>query len=501
MKILAFITALLCASPAAATVMQSGNVTPGHVVMWTTTGVVQDGGTAAIPFLTSMGVVASGPGICQNSAAITGPYNQLCFAPTSTGGGFTWTAYNGATGVPSFTINGTVYPFPFSNSGCVGPATTTLNDIVIWGNTAGTLCADSGLKISAATQNELLYFSSTSQISGAASVNNGVLSTNGSGLPSVSATLPSGLTIPAPTVSGAASFTGTDNFSGTFQIGGAAQTFPASGILAGTTDTQTLTNKTLTAPTINGGALSGTFSGTPTLSGANFVTLANIVQAGAFTLDGNPTGSAANRSDFTIGSLTAKAAPTSSDLVIIADEAASGALKQATVGEIVGSNTMVLLNTLTASNSASLSDTTSLTSTYSSYKIVISDLIPATSSNLELLVQVGGSFVVTGYVGGSGGFTSSGSTSFSNTTTYISLAGGTLNNAAPGYGADLIILNPSAAAITQIGGSFIASSGSSSDVYGTVGGYYNTSGAVTGIKFQAVTGNLTSGTIKIYGIP
>lgn len=39
------------------------------------------------------------------------------------------------------------------------------------------------------------------------------------------------------------------------------------------TGTQTLTNKTLTSPTINGGALSGTFSGAATLSGA--ITLSN----------------------------------------------------------------------------------------------------------------------------------------------------------------------------------------------------------------------------------
>lgn len=39
------------------------------------------------------------------------------------------------------------------------------------------------------------------------------------------------------------------------------------GTLVGTSDTQTLSNKTLTSPTINGGALSGTFTGTPTFSG------------------------------------------------------------------------------------------------------------------------------------------------------------------------------------------------------------------------------------------
>jgi hypothetical protein len=39
------------------------------------------------------------------------------------------------------------------------------------------------------------------------------------------------------------------------------------GNIVGTSDTQTLSNKTLTSPTINAGALSGTFSGTPTFSG------------------------------------------------------------------------------------------------------------------------------------------------------------------------------------------------------------------------------------------
>lgn len=39
------------------------------------------------------------------------------------------------------------------------------------------------------------------------------------------------------------------------------------GTLVGTSDTQTLASKTLTSPTVNGGALSGTFTGSPTFSG------------------------------------------------------------------------------------------------------------------------------------------------------------------------------------------------------------------------------------------
>src|SRR5271170_1968160 len=42
---------------------------------------------------------------------------------------------------------------------------------------------------------------------------------------------------------------GTFNVTGTFESGGTAITFPASGVLAGTTDTQSLTNKTITSST------------------------------------------------------------------------------------------------------------------------------------------------------------------------------------------------------------------------------------------------------------
>lgn len=50
------------------------------------------------------------------------------------------------------------------------------------------------------------------------------------------------------------------------------------GALVGTADVQTLSNKTLTAPTINSGALSGTFTGSPTLAGAPAFTGAPVFQ-------------------------------------------------------------------------------------------------------------------------------------------------------------------------------------------------------------------------------
>lgn len=72
----------------------------------------------------------------------------------------------------------------------------------------------------------------------------------------------------------------------------------------------------------------------------NTLTNATLAQAAANTFKGNPTASTANVTDFTMGSLTTKASPVAADTVIIADSAASFALKVATVGTVAAAGSV-----------------------------------------------------------------------------------------------------------------------------------------------------------------
>jgi hypothetical protein len=79
---------------------------------------------------------------------------------------------------------------------------------------------------------------------------------------------------------------------------------------------------------------------------ANAVTNAKAAQMAAYTFKGNPTGSLANATDFTIDGLTAKASPASGDEVVIWD-VAGGAVKKTTAGAMstVGSVASIAGNT------------------------------------------------------------------------------------------------------------------------------------------------------------
>lgn len=97
-------------------VEQSGNVTPGHPVVWTTEGVVQDAGTPSAGLITGLGVVkASGTAIGITTGPQTGPYTLfgLGFSATDGNAQLSVTSFNGAPEVGmEVNINGVISPLP-----------------------------------------------------------------------------------------------------------------------------------------------------------------------------------------------------------------------------------------------------------------------------------------------------------------------------------------------------------------------------------------------------
>jgi hypothetical protein len=265
--------------------LQGGATTPGHAPMYVGQGnsqpVVQDSGAAGgggnglglselLQVNRGTGTGPLGAHNCFYDNPTTNPagYHWLCIDANAQGGALLATGAGGAAStIPlAFNVNGVAYQFPFSIGGVVGPSVSVVSDAACWNNTVGTLLKDCGAFV---------------------------------------------------TVGGTNVWTGLNNFTGTFQIGTTTQTFPASGNIVGTSDTQSLTNKSIVASEINSGTLPTTVM--PGLTGdvtssagavattiaANAVTNAKLAQGVANTVKANGTGSTANFTDFAMPSCSA----------------------------------------------------------------------------------------------------------------------------------------------------------------------------------------------------
>lgn len=151
------------------TVLQGGPWTPGHAPQYVGQGgsqpVIQDGGSAGGGIsganISEIGVVARGSGpppyagqgsgqfgtnICDYDAPINNAtgYHFICLSANAQGGGLlAFGSAGGASQLPfQFNYNGLVYEFPFTTNGALGPTTTTVGDLAVWNNTAGTLLKD-----------------------------------------------------------------------------------------------------------------------------------------------------------------------------------------------------------------------------------------------------------------------------------------------------------------------------------------------------------------------
>jgi adhesin HecA-like repeat protein len=165
----------------------------------------------------------------------------------------------------------------------------------------------------------------------------------------------------------------------------------------------------------------------------------------------------------------------------------------------------VLLATLTASNSATLADTTSLTATYSRYRLVIENLVPANdATEIQLKYNVGG-VQSTNYLSTRLIATEAAAVS-GESTTHIKVSGnGTLDNTAANGGlcGELTIYSPSSTTFKKLtNGTTFHIDNTGAHMYAAIisGIWTGSNAAVTGIQIAADSGNLTSGTVKIYGL-
>jgi hypothetical protein len=180
----------------------------------------------------------------------------------------------------------------------------------------------------------------------------------------------------------------------------------------------------------------------------------------------------------------------------------------------VPSGSLVLLSTQTASSSANLSFTSGIDSTYDSYVFKFINLHPQND---------GRNFKFQFSTDGGSTYTVNMTTTFFNAihseddTSYAQLQYETSLDVAQSYPADLIgavgndndenlcgtfqLFNPSSTTFVK---HFISRISSSHDLPmandNFVGGYANTTSAINGIKFNFNTGNIDSGTIKMYGV-
>lgn len=173
------------------------------------------------------------------------------------------------------------------------------------------------------------------------------------------------------------------------------------------------------------------------------------------------------------------------------------------------SGSYTLLNTLTASSSATLSDTSNITNTYNAYEIVLTNLVPATNAvTLELQVHSGGAFKNSGYVQNQLRWTGTSTASSVTATTFLPLSNdgaadvpNVATVATTGVSGTIRVYSPSGVTVPTRWTGQLAYINTGSASFGVMlNGFWNTAGAVDGFQVLFSSGNIASGTIKIYGI-
>jgi hypothetical protein len=213
--------------------------------------------------------------------------------------------------------------------------------------------------------------------------------------------------------------------------------------------------------------------------------------------------------DTAISGFTALGAePADTDELLISD---AGTLKRLDYSYIKGGGKHTLLSTTTISNAAQVDIEANIDSTYSKYYFKLSKLFCATD-NAYLLgrLKVGGSYQTDSNYEYVNTDTRTNGTNFDNGSTHstsatyliIQNANGQGNASTESFDHDIWLSNPADTAIHK----FIWGLGQgwrsehAMCQHRFFGSYTGSASAITGVRFYMNTGNISSGTIQLYGI-
>lgn len=483
------------ASPVLATLTQGAGVTITNGAGTITIAATGSGGTvtsvtASTPLASSGGAT---PNITLNSVV---PLNL------------------GGTNANLTASNGGIF-YSTASAGAILSGTATANQVLLSGSSTAPAWSTATYPATT-TINQLLYSSSASVIAGLATANSGVLITSAGGVPSISTTIPGttqlNITQVGTITTGVWNGTvidlahGGTNANLTASNGGIFYSSASAGaILAGTaTARQMLQSGTSAAPAWS----TATWPATTTVSQILYSSSANVV-AGLAT---------ANNS---VLATNGSGVPSLTTSLPTAVQVATGSLNSGTSASattywrgdgtwapIAGaSGGLVWLATGTASSSASINFDNLLSSTYDFYLILCENVVPATSAaTLNAQIGTGGTptYQATNYVGSQINWTSSGAAGAVGLTTAYGLSSGgnspnnTSTNAGQ-YTCNLSNVNNASnfKPFTSVG--HFINSGGSLAVGVVSSSTWETSTVLSSIKFLMSSGNITTGTFKLYG--
>lgn len=171
---------------------------------------------------------------------------------------------------------------------------------------------------------------------------------------------------------------------------------------------------------------------------------------------------------------------------------------------IAGAAGMPLLSTVTASASATVDVETTFDATYDNYLIVANSVIPATDgATLILRLKIGGAYSATNYIGHYQTLVS-GTNTYSATANeadgiFIATAVGNVTN--EGLNLTARIYNPAGTTLlNMVDGNVVHINNAGLVKGGAFFGANTVAGAVTGVRIMATSGNITSGTFRLYGL-